>query len=67
MHNGDVRKLEAVDRAQLKNYRNVIVFPRAGKRPENDKMASGDLDGDIYWINWNENFINSFMWAILCL
>ena len=24
-------------------------------------MASGDLDGDIYWINWNEKFLENFI------
>jgi hypothetical protein len=23
-------------------------------------MACGDLDGDIYWINWREEFLDNF-------
>jgi hypothetical protein len=60
VHSGDVRKLKAVSKKELHGYENVIVFSSKGDRPEQDKMASGDLDGDIYWINWNQNFIDGF-------
>lgn len=53
--------MKAVDKKELKGYFNVIVFSSKGDRPDQDKMASGDLDGDIYWINWREDFINSFV------
>ena len=33
------------------------MFPSRGKRPEQDKMGTGDLDGDIYWISWNQKFL----------
>lgn len=52
--------LNAVKKDQLKEYVNVILFSAKGKRPEQDKMASGDLDGDIYWINWRKEFIDNF-------
>lgn len=60
VHPGDIRILNAVDDIKLKDLVNVIVFPSKGRRPEQDKMASGDLDGDIYWISWRKEFIDSF-------
>lgn len=29
-------------------------------------MASGDLDGDIYWINWRKEFIDGFVQQSAC-
>ena len=60
VHPGDVRVLTAVKKDQLKDYINVILFSAKGNRPEQDKMSSGDLDGDIYWINWRKEFIENF-------
>jgi len=39
VHCGDIRKLKAVKKEQLKEYYNVIVFSSKGKRPQQDKMA----------------------------
>jgi hypothetical protein len=61
VHPGDVRILKAVRKSEFKDYWNVIVFSSKGERPEQDKMASGDLDGDIYWINWRPDFIDNFI------
>lgn len=60
VHPGDIRVLKAVNRPELKEYLNVIVFSSKGSRPEQTKMASGDLDGDTYWINWRPEFVNNF-------
>ena len=60
VHPGDIRIVKGVDKSELQDYVNVIVFSSKGKRPEQDKMASGDLDGDIYWINWREDFVKNY-------
>ena len=57
----DLRILKATDPAdlpeELTSLHNVIVFPKVGKRPEQCKMSGGDLDGDIFFIIWDENLI----------
>ena len=67
-HPGDIRLLKAIGEDdprfndgdygyQLKQYFrnlvNVVVFPTTGKRPEQNKMSGGDLDGDVYFAIWD--------------
>ena len=60
VHPGDIRVLNAVDEPALKDYVNVIIFSSKGDRPDQNKMGSGDLDGDIYWINWRKEFVENY-------
>lgn len=53
MHPGDVRVLTAVKRRELGHLFNVVVFSTKGDRPECNKMAGGDLDGDTYFVAWD--------------
>jgi RNA-dependent RNA polymerase len=53
MHPGDVRMLLAVDIPELRRHNNVILFSRKGSRPEADKMAGSDLDGDEFAVTWD--------------
>lgn len=60
MHPGDVRMLLAVDIPALRAHRNVILFSRKGSRPEADKMAGSDLDGDEFAVTWDPRlFLNA--------
>ena len=42
------------------DYVNVIIFSSKGERPDQNKMGCGDLDGDIYWINWRPEFVDNY-------
>ena len=54
VHPGDVRMLLAVDIPELRTHKNVILFSQHGSRPEADKMAGSDLDGDQFAVTWDE-------------
>jgi RNA-dependent RNA polymerase len=54
MHPGDTRMLLAVGVPALADKRNVILFSKHGERPEADKMAGSDLDGDQFAVTWDE-------------
>lgn len=34
-----------------------MVFPQKGNRPHADETSGSDLDGDLYFVTWNENLI----------
>lgn len=57
----DLRILRAADPenlpSKLTSLTNVVVFPKVGQRPEQCKMSGGDLDGDIFFIIWDEKLI----------
>mmetsp|Transcript_29111 Transcript_29111/g.43875 ORF Transcript_29111/g.43875 Transcript_29111/m.43875 type:complete len:111 (-) Transcript_29111:1382-1714(-) len=56
-HPGDLRRLKSVDCPQLKYLHNVIVFSSKGDRPPPNMMSGGDLDGDVYFITWDEELL----------
>eukprot|EP00929_Paragymnodinium_shiwhaense_P053038 TRINITY_DN26559_c0_g1_i2.p1 TRINITY_DN26559_c0_g1~~TRINITY_DN26559_c0_g1_i2.p1 ORF type:complete len:2344 (-),score=429.70 TRINITY_DN26559_c0_g1_i2:331-7272(-) len=61
LHPGDVRRLRAVNRpdvfAKLGHVCDCIVFPVVGERPLPDQMAGSDLDGDKYFVSWDETLL----------
>lgn len=56
-HPGDIRVLTAVDKPELRDLTNIVVFSSEGKRPECNKMAGGDLDGDVYFVSWDKELL----------
>lgn len=63
-HPGDIRLLKAIGEddpryEKLRDFINVIVFPRKGYRPEQHKMSGGDLDGDCFMVIWDEEITSS--------
>ncbi|KAI1792587.1 RdRP-domain-containing protein [Ganoderma leucocontextum] len=56
-HPGDFRKLRAVDHPSLRHHRNCIVFSATAAHSVPDTIASGDLDGDMYFVCWDPSLI----------
>ena len=56
---GDLRLLQGIDHPELRHLFNVVVFSSKGERPTCNKMSGGDLDGDVYFICWDQELINN--------
>ncbi|PCH41738.1 RdRP-domain-containing protein [Wolfiporia cocos MD-104 SS10] len=52
---GDMRVFHAVNYEKLRHLRNCIVFSRKASYSVPDSMASGDLDGDQYFVTWESS------------
>ena len=53
---GEVRRVKAVDVPGLHHLVNCIAFPKSGNRPLTDQLSGGDLDGDLYFVSWDDMF-----------
>ena len=51
-------KKDAIKAKFLKELVNVIVFPSIGNESLPSSMSGGDLDGDDYFIFWDEGLVN---------
>ncbi|KAJ2987432.1 hypothetical protein NUW58_g4511 [Xylaria curta] len=59
LHPGDLQKFKVVYRPELSHLVDCIVFPVRGKRPSADMMSGGDLDGDTFFVCWDEDLMPS--------
>ncbi|XP_074287131.1 RNA-dependent RNA polymerase 6 [Silene latifolia] len=57
LHPGDIRVLEAVDAPGLHHLTDCVVFPQKGERPHTDEASGSDLDGDLYFVAWEDVLI----------
>lgn len=57
LHPGDLRVVRAVNVPALHHLRDVIVFPSTGDRDIPSMCSGGDLDGDDYFVIWDEQLI----------
>ncbi|KAF4124615.1 RNA-dependent RNA polymerase [Geosmithia morbida] len=57
LHPGDIRVVNAVNEPKLHHLRDVVVFPKTGDRPVPNMLSGGDLDGDDYFVIWDQRLI----------
>ena len=57
-HAGDLRKFDAVNEPSLSHMVDCVVFPSRGLRSHADEMSGSDLDGDMYFVCWDETLIS---------
>lgn len=41
----------------MRQLENVLVFSQRGARPESCLMSGGDLDGDLYFVIWDDALV----------
>ncbi|RYP21893.1 hypothetical protein DL765_001969 [Monosporascus sp. GIB2] len=56
----DIQKVRAVFKPELRNLKDVIIFPRTGDIPLADMLSGGDYDGDIAWVCWEPDIVDNF-------
>ncbi|GAP83628.1 putative NAM7-nonsense-mediated mRNA decay protein [Rosellinia necatrix] len=59
LHAGDLQKFKLVSHPELSHLVDCIVFPIRGERPSADMMSGGDLDGDKFFVCWDEEIMPS--------
>ncbi|KAK8945735.1 putative RNA-dependent RNA polymerase 2 [Platanthera guangdongensis] len=59
LHPGDIRVLQAIYDPRLDEMGLVdcVIFPQKGERPHPNECSGGDLDGDLYFISWDERLV----------
>ncbi|CAH9095976.1 unnamed protein product [Cuscuta epithymum] len=57
LHPGDVRVLRAINVPSLHHMVDCVVFPQKGQRPHPNECSGSDLDGDIYFVCWDQDLI----------
>ena len=60
IRNSDIQKVRAVLHPELSHLVDVVVFPSRGQFPLAGKLQGGDYDGDIFWLCWEERFVQPF-------
>lgn len=68
LHPADIRKLNAVSEETIvklfgtedhpfRDYPNTVIMSQQGDTPITSAISGSDLDGDNFWICWDENLI----------
>ncbi|KAK3357827.1 RNA dependent RNA polymerase-domain-containing protein [Lasiosphaeria hispida] len=56
----DVQRVRAVFRPELHALKDVIIFSSKGDVPLADKLSGGDYDGDMAWVCWDPQIVDTF-------
>ena len=56
-HPGDIRILRCTDVTECHHLVDCVVFPTEGRRPHADEIAGSDLDGDKFFVCWDEDLV----------
>lgn len=56
-HPGDIRVLQCTDVPECHHLVDCIVFPTQGRRPHADEIAGSDLDGDKFFVCWDNDLV----------
>jgi len=57
LHPGDIRLLRLRYVVELTHLVDCICFPSKGSRPHPNECSGSDLDGDIYFVCWDDSII----------
>jgi RNA-dependent RNA polymerase len=57
LHPGDVQLAVAYYHPRLTHLVNVVVFSKHGERPLPSMLGGGDLDGDIFFVFWDNSLL----------
>lgn len=57
----DIHKMKAVFKSELRELKDVIVFPSTGNFPIADILSGGDYDGDTSWTCWEPSIVDNFV------
>ncbi|MCJ1401803.1 hypothetical protein MMC11_005020 [Xylographa trunciseda] len=56
----DIRKVRAIFKPELSDYKDVIIFSSRGDSSLASKLSGGDYDGDHAWICWEPELVQPF-------
>ena len=56
-HPGDMRILRCMDVPECHHLVDCVVFPTEGRRPHPDEIAGSDLDGDKFFVCWDDDLV----------
>jgi hypothetical protein len=57
----DIQRVKAVFKPQLRELKDVIVFPIKGAVSLASKLSGGDYDGDRAWVCWDQDIVTNFV------
>ena len=57
LYAGDIQVVRGVDLPELRDFVDVVMFPRNGDRDVPSMLSGGDLDGDDFVVIWDDELV----------